>query len=157
MRTMCEVVIYSVQVYRLTNKGLDSRHTSEVPQQETESIILSRTQCVLVLQQQLKTDQDTDAIRASCRMTFLYNTYHTKNVRIKKIKKIKQPYLVRVNELADGDVDNRFVEDHHFRIFIDVEAFLRLGNVAHHFQELPVKQIWHAPVTKVSKFLLFFQ
>lgn len=58
----------------------------------------------------------------------------------------KQPYLVCVNELANRDVDYRFVEDDHLRIFINVKALLRLGNVTHHFQELPVSQIGNIPV-----------
>lgn len=59
---MCDVVIQSTQVCRLTNKGLNRRHFAEVPQQQEESIILIRTQCILMLQEQLNTEQDTNTL-----------------------------------------------------------------------------------------------
>lgn len=46
--------------------------------------------------------------------------------------------LVCVEQLADGDVDDRFVDDEQLRVFVHVESVVRFGNVTNTQQELPV-------------------
>lgn len=138
MGSMCDVVIRSTQVCRLTNEGLNRRHIAEVPQQQEQSIILIRTQCILVLQEQLNTDQDSNTLEHTAELTFYIKMHIQKNMTTKDNN--KQTYLVSVYELANRDVDNRFVEDDHFGIFINVKALPRLRNITHHFQVLPVSQ-----------------
>lgn len=43
-----------------------------------------------------------------------------------------------VDKFTDGDVDHGSVEDQRLRVFIDIEALLRLRHVTHSTQELPV-------------------
>ena len=48
--------------------------------------------------------------------------------------------LVRVEQLADRDVNDRFVDDEQLRVFVHTEPVLWFGNVTHRRQELPVRQ-----------------
>lgn len=46
--------------------------------------------------------------------------------------------LVRVEQLADGDVDDGFVDDEQLRELVHVESVLWFWNVTNGRQELPV-------------------
>lgn len=43
-----------------------------------------------------------------------------------------------VEELADGDVDEGLVEDHHLGVLVNVETLARLWDITRRLQELPV-------------------
>ena len=57
---------------RLTNEGLDRGHLAQVPEQQEERVILFRTQCVLVLQQQLNTHKMKYMFLNTCKIISLY-------------------------------------------------------------------------------------
>ncbi len=48
--------------------------------------------------------------------------------------------LVCVEQLADGNVDDRFVDDEQLRIFVHVESVFWFRDITNTQQELPVRQ-----------------
>lgn len=51
------------------------------------------------------------------------------------------PDLVGVEELTDGNIDDRLVEDDHLRVLINVKTLLWLGHVTRSMQELTAEDI----------------
>lgn len=118
---------------RHTNEFLQGGGGAEVLQQQSERVGGVGTQNLLMLQQQLHTH--THTVRIQLRTRFLCPGLEPGSGLVGA----EPGYLVRVEQLADGDVDDWFVDDEQLGELVHAESVLRFRNVADTYQKLPVR------------------
>lgn len=120
---------------RHTNELLQGGGGAEVLQQQSERVGGVGTQNLLMLQQQLHTHINTHTVRIQLRTRFLCPGLEPGSGPVGA----EPGYLVRVEQLADGDVDDWFVDNEQLGELVHAESVLWFGNVADTYQKLSVK------------------